>query len=451
MLSKVNNQLQSKLSTLENELRQKAAALDQQFDKECRDLKNRFEIEKKSLEEKYHQQSEKIVHALRSEYDAKIQSMKDTALAEFEKVFIKSLDEKCLPAIYSGALDPLMPVVIQELILNIIESAWPHIKEELMHIWQELVLSYEPIPEGDYPSWCPNFLHAIKASFLYHTFPYDRSIWWQTRKLDWWIWNLIAVCPFYGIQAAYFIFLFLCLDKSDEYSVVNFILQFKGFQFVTLGLLSCLIGSAQYVHCILGSSISTTSMVDRTTGSTYYFHQCNESGPGSVPGFYTDMCMFVLQAFTIWLAMFVFLPTTVKKGLRRLSPNSAQSPITIQSSAAASTTLNLNGGKLWWAILFDTIMLIIAFGITILLIFVRPYRVTTAGAFAQYEWMFKADIFWIKTVSRQKSQICIINSSKLISDHDIIIDGSHVLFLVISYFCCCLSSTVLLRSRSSFS
>ena len=38
---------------------------------------------------------------------------------------------------------------------------------------------------------------------------------------------MVRLVPFYGIQSFFYLFAFLCIDKSDEFQLVNFILVFK--------------------------------------------------------------------------------------------------------------------------------------------------------------------------------------------------------------------------------
>lgn len=63
----------------------------------------------------------------------------------------------------------------------------------------------------------------------------DKSIWERFRWLSWWFIFIIKLIPFYGIQAFIYIFVFLFIDKKDEYQLVTYILKFKSMQFITIG------------------------------------------------------------------------------------------------------------------------------------------------------------------------------------------------------------------------
>lgn len=421
-LARASVELRTKVASVEAELREKAKKLDQQYDQAKAELTVKFEKEKLQLEQRYadaqtkaeqkYAEAQTKVNQLQADYESKKADLKNKALHELEKVLVDLLDEKVLPAIQSAALDPHMPVFVQNLILDAIEATWPDIKEELFHAWQNLTLDFEPIPAGEPRRCCANPIAAVKASFLYHTFPYDRSLWWQIRTPMWWFWLVVSIFPLYGVQAAYFIFLFLMICSSwDEFQLVRFILQFKGLQFITLGIINCMVGAASYYNCVsveyagvgeVGYADASVQHVGRA-----YIHDCDVAGPAALPGFYTDMILFLIQSTTIWAAMWM-LPSTEKKGLRKLTPTSP--PRHFEGSKLASTVETKTGrvsgkpvyagmgGKLRLFIFWDAFLLFLVVAITVLLLFTRPYRVTTSGAFAEFEWLFREDIFWLKTL-----------------------------------------------------
>ena len=442
-LGKASAELKTKMASVEEELRAKASKLDEDFNRKQAELQAQFDAKRAEVEasvearvgpmkakltaefEAKRQELEASVEArvaplkakLTAEFEAKKNELRDRALHEFELILVKTLDEKVLPAIQKAALDPLMPLVVQEIVVEAIAASWPDIKEEIFDLWSGLVLKFAPVDDPPFISYWPNPLRAAMNSWLYHTYPYDRNFWWQIRRPMWWFWNVVALCPFYGVQALYFILLFLMLDKRDEFQMVNFILQFKGLQFVTLGVLNCMVGSASYYGCVgvdyasgdLGLGFQNDLIAG---GKRLYLHDCDTQGPGGLPGFYTDMVLFLIQSATIWAAMAI-LPRTVKKGVKQLAPDSpprhfegAQVLARVAVSregvpvplTGAGPVYNGMGGKLRPMILFDALMLLIVCGVTVILLFTRPYSVTTSGAFSKREWLFREDVFWLKTL-----------------------------------------------------
>lgn len=77
----------------------------------------------------------------------------------------------------------------------------------------------------------------------------DRSIWYQMRTFSWWFFFLLKLIPFYGIQSFCYLFAFLCIDKRDEFQLVNYILVFKRMQFLTIGGIGTVIGYFTFYSC----------------------------------------------------------------------------------------------------------------------------------------------------------------------------------------------------------
>jgi hypothetical protein len=56
------------------------------------------------------------------------------------------------------------------------------------------------------------------------------------------------------------------------------------------------------------------------------------------------------------------------------------------------------GGKLRWMIFFDAWVLLFLVSVGVLLLFIRPYDILADdGSFTQFEWLFKQDLFFLKT------------------------------------------------------
>lgn len=55
--------------------------------------------------------------------------------------------------------------------------------------------------------------------------------------------------PYYGVQPFFFAFVFLMIDKSDEYQLVKYILDFKKMIFFTAGVTNGMIGYVLYFIC----------------------------------------------------------------------------------------------------------------------------------------------------------------------------------------------------------
>ena len=54
---------------------------------------------------------------------------------------------------------------------------------------------------------------------MYTLYPYDKSIFAMMRN-PWWIVCMIcSMWPLYGFQPVYYLVVFLCIDKTDEFQV----------------------------------------------------------------------------------------------------------------------------------------------------------------------------------------------------------------------------------------
>jgi len=72
------------------------------------------------------------------------------------------------------------------------------------------------------PSDCSkrNPFHYLRVAYLYTMNPYDKSIWHCMRNPFFWIFFLIKIFPWYSVQAYFFCFVFLCIDKDDEWQLI---------------------------------------------------------------------------------------------------------------------------------------------------------------------------------------------------------------------------------------
>lgn len=80
-------------------------------------------------------------------------------------------------------------------------------------------------------------------------YPYNRSIWKQIKTFSWWFFTLITLIPVFGVQQFYFLFVFACIDKDDEFQLYSYILDYKALQFVTQGVVSAFTAYARYFYC----------------------------------------------------------------------------------------------------------------------------------------------------------------------------------------------------------
>eukprot|EP00435_Cladocopium_sp_Y103_P053126 s1169_g16.t4 len=134
--------------------------------------------------------------------------------------------------------DTEMPRKVKRVKDAAIDAIWPDIEQEIM--W-ELAMKIDGAYTDEYPE--------------------------DTLKHEELLFTLVALLPVYGVSPCVFLIIFLLIDKTDEFQLVSFILQFKGFQFLTQGVLRSLVGFFTYLNCV-------TAVAEAE-------HKCANSGPGA--------------------------------------------------------------------------------------------------------------------------------------------------------------------------
>lgn len=188
-----------------------------------------------------------------------------------------------------GMKDPDMPDCVANFIDELVDSIWPDVKIEVK---DKLLTGLGPtqlLEHGDPPSCCT----WLPAKIRYVLFPYDKSIWGQMKNPFWWLFLLASLVPRYGIGQISYIIIFFFLDCSDEFQLFQYIINFKALQFVTLGVLSAVIGAVQYYICTTTVPMS-----------------CEDYAPMEE---LWSIAIFFIQVVMVWIA-FILMAYSKKKG-----------------------------------------------------------------------------------------------------------------------------------------
>jgi len=147
-----------------------------------------------------------------------------------------------------------------------------------------------------------------------------------------------------------FFFIFLIIDKSDEFQLCIFILQFKGTQFISHGIVRTITGFFLYLNCV-------------TVPAKAEGHECDESGPGMAGP--TDVILggWILQVVLIWIA-FLLLPWSKEKGRKTL-----KGKISFEHVA---NTGKKKGGYIQRLMIYDMVCFLICIGTLAYVISTRP-------------------------------------------------------------------------------
>lgn len=185
--------------------------------------------------------------------------------------------------------DPYMPDCVFGMMSAVVDAWWPDVKNEAKAMILSAVRTTDELYHGE-PPCCK---YSPLALMRYWLQPYDRNIWRKIRNPFWWTFVILSIVPKYGIAAMSFTFLFLLIDRGDEFQLQEFILNFKGVQFISLGLASICVGAAQYFFC--------TTMDPQV---------CDEWAPREEV---FTVLLFVWQVILVWIA-FLFQSCSKSKG-----------------------------------------------------------------------------------------------------------------------------------------
>jgi hypothetical protein len=207
-----------------------------------------------------------------------------------------------LPGVAKNMLeDPEMPRCVSRGKDRMIDSMWPDVREEI--IWEVAVfLDGQRQPSAELED---SGVDCFRAFFRYHLFPYDKTFWGQLFDPVQGLYRLITLIPVYGTSSFMFLLIFLLIDKSDEFQLINFILSFKGMQFLTMGIIRCCIGFTMFMICVPVHS----------KGGPH--HDCEDNGPGAGGALFASGAGFFLQVLLVWIALFM-LRCSVEKGRSQL-------------------------------------------------------------------------------------------------------------------------------------
>ena len=93
-----------------------------------------------------------------------------------------------------------------------------------------------------------DFLNGARCWYLYNEVPGDLSIFGKVRNPYWWIFLATKVYFGLGLQAFVFFVRLVLVDKRDEWQMFEYIMVFKGIQFVS-GTISVFSGVLSFIRC----------------------------------------------------------------------------------------------------------------------------------------------------------------------------------------------------------
>ena len=216
---------------------------------------------------------------LSSKMDAAVQSGKRKAMV----VFDDAVDRSRLMLVRTVVDDRDMPKLLQKYVGAAVNLYMSDAQRELMDlVGQQLGVRTKGdggrrrrrgraargvrAPKNSFLGSLKRFARSFRNWVLYVEVPYDKTIFGKMRVPAWWLFLACKLYSSWGVQSLLFVFRLLLIDRTDEWQLFLFIVQFKGIQFFS-GIASILNGVLLYVGC--------AGVVDKGEP-----HTCNTRGPG---------------------------------------------------------------------------------------------------------------------------------------------------------------------------
>eukprot|EP00927_Polykrikos_kofoidii_P005208 TRINITY_DN1207_c1_g1_i1.p1 TRINITY_DN1207_c1_g1~~TRINITY_DN1207_c1_g1_i1.p1 ORF type:complete len:466 (+),score=114.94 TRINITY_DN1207_c1_g1_i1:130-1527(+) len=208
-----------------------------------------------------------------------------------------------------------------------VDAVWPEIKDEIM--WEVAVMLHAK-PEDEEEALAESRACCCCAFFRYHFYPFDKGFWGKLRDPVFVFVKILSLIPFWGVMPVLYLFNFIIIDKRDTYQLIQYILNFKGSQFVTLGVIRCMQGYVSFFLCV-------------TARGRHDEHSCEDGGPGTSGEFLATSAGFLCQILFTWVA---FMRLSCSKDMTRR---------TLKEDLGERKTQHANrrGGALFWFLLYD--------------------------------------------------------------------------------------------------
>ncbi len=283
--------------------------------------------------------------------------------------------------------DHQIPHFIANVFCDLVDSLLPDVREEIVYTVMGQVYarqsSSEEVEVVESRGGFRRAVGCLRGAVLYHLQPFDNGGGGRLTDVWWWIFTLPAICPVLGVQQMWFFLLFLLIDKGDEFQLCSFILNFKGMQALTIGIIGVIVGAVRYALCVNKSPPT-----------------CETDAPGMSRFFFLELAAFSGQIFLVWGA-FLLLPCSDKKGAdaraqdaaaRAAATGSGAGPPSASSRCCCCMVSTERGGRLRNWLVFDTLIFVLACGLVGAAVAVK------GGAVLEADWKFRQTLYWGKVL-----------------------------------------------------
>lgn len=277
---------------------------------------------------------------------------------------------------------------------EVIEDIYPDIVMEVKATVQEKVRKHAAVDIGPAIPWYA-FHRRFRALVLYHMAPFDKDGWYLKRDPLWWLMTLIASFPFFCVRPAFFLLVLVFIVAGrpgpDEFQLVKFIQKFKGFQFLSGGVIKAIVGAVEYFMCV-------TPELTKGDDSLGLKHTCTTHGPGQEENFFFQIATFGCNMLLVWVAFFA-LRCSKRLGSVEFKHNLQKKETTeveVKSKKKKGST-GKHGGRLQSMLYYDFFCALVCIG---LLFFLNETTEVRGGDSSTKwdNWQFRANMFWMQVL-----------------------------------------------------
>ena len=249
---------------------------------------------------------------------------------EFVVRNVKGVLTQAGDGVEAGLQDPYAPAFFNKSVSHIVNEMWDQIQDELEESIcsgitygdkkDQMFHEFSLIgwPDTPPPMWPPSF-KWVRAKLLYALLPADSTLFKRLRDPVGFLVFALNIWNPFQISVWLFVFLFVLIDKHDEYQLVNFILTFKGFQALS-ALFAAQGASMQLFMCALEvgdapepEMLKSTASFGRAASYAAPLDKCATGAPGTDADFYYLCMVEPVRLLVVWLA-FTLLASGYAKG-----------------------------------------------------------------------------------------------------------------------------------------
>ncbi|CAK0866491.1 unnamed protein product [Prorocentrum cordatum] len=159
--------------------------------------------------------------------------------------------------------DKDMPKFVESMASSFLDNVWADVATEIQRgvedafvrsDLRELEVQRSRAKKGPVADscWMAVFYPELRRVVLYHFLPCDKTMFGKLKDPVCLLFYAITCIPLHGVRPLFFLAVFLMLvvpGPPDEFQIINFILQLKGSQFLSSGLIQMSAGSMKYFCC----------------------------------------------------------------------------------------------------------------------------------------------------------------------------------------------------------